>query len=293
MELRQLEHFIAVADELNFSRAARRVHLVQSALSASIARLEKELGVALVDRSRRQITLSAAGAVFLTQAHEVLAAARRARDAVVKYQDQLAGTVQLGTLMSAGALDLPAALGKFRTRYPLIQVRLQQSAAGSVGHLAAIADGTLDLALISTPGRTVAAVDVQPLTSEPLLFVCRPEHHLAGHNTVDVADLSGEHLIQFAPGWGVRRMVDQALADAGVTVATTYEVADYHTAAELTRHRLGSTIMPATDAGRFPDLRALPLQPEVRWTLYLAAPRHLSPAAAALADELLRPAPDR
>lgn len=68
MELRQLEYFIAVAAELNFSRAAQQIHVVQSALSAAVAKLEKELGVALFDRSKRQIVLTAAGEVFLDQA---------------------------------------------------------------------------------------------------------------------------------------------------------------------------------------------------------------------------------
>lgn len=295
VELRQLEHFVAVADELNFSRAARRVHVVQSAISASVGRLEKELGVQLFDRSKRQISLSPAGHTFLEQAYEVLYAAKRAKDAVAGYHGQLAGTVELGTLMSSGAVDLPAALEHFHRRHPLVNVRLRQDTAGSAGHLAAIADGTLDLALISTPGRPRALVDVQPLGSEPLLFVCRPDHPLADHRQVQLADLVGEHLIQFAPGWGVRLLVEQALADAGVMAATAYEVADYNTAAGLTRHQLGTTIMPATDALRFDDLISIPLNPVVPWTLYLASAtaQHRSPAAAALAEELLAQAAQR
>lgn len=299
MELRQLEHFIAVAVELNFSRAAVRVHIVQSALSASVAKLEKELGVTLFDRSRRQIALSPAGEAFLEQAYEVMYAAKRAKDTVTEYQGQLAGTVQLGTLMSSGALDLPAALGQFHRRHPLVNVRLRQSSAGSAGHIAAIADGTLDLALISTPGKPSSLVDIQPLNREPMLFVCRADHPLAERRRVQIADLFGEHLIQFASGWGVRRLLDEALADAGVVVTTAYEVADYNIAAGLTRHQLGTTVMPATDARRFPDLHSVPLTPAVTWTLYLASasPKHRSPAAASLADELIAQAapsgPDR
>lgn len=289
MELRQLEYFVAVATERNFTRAAERVHVVQSALSASVAKLEKELGVPLIDRSRRQIALSPAGEAFLEQAYQVLYAANRARDAALEYHGQLAGTVQLGTLMSSGALDLPAALGRFHRRHPLVNVRLRQSSAGSAGHIAAIADGTLDLALISTPGKPSTLVDVQPLNSEPLLFVCRPDHLLADRRAVRMDDLVGEHLIQFAPGWGVRRLVDHALADAGVVVVTAYEVADYTIAAGLTRHQLGTTIMPAADARRFDDLRSIPLAPSVMWTLYLASASagHRSPAAAGLAEELV------
>lgn len=289
MELRQLEHFVAVASELNFSRAARRVHVVQSALSSSVAKLEAELGVQLFDRSRRQIALSPAGVAFLDHASEVLVAAKRAKNTMTKYRGELAGTVDVGTLMSSGALDLPATLARFHHSHPLVNVRLRQSAAGSAGHVAAIADGTLDLALISTPGPPNPLVDVRPLRSVPLLFVCRPDHRLASRSTVSPVDLADEHLIQFEAGWGVRRLLDQALTQAGVTAMTAYEVADYAIAAGLTRHGLGTTVMPAPDTQRFDDLRAIPLSPNVMWTLYLASAvePNRSPAADSLASDLL------
>lgn len=250
--------------------------------------MEKELGVRLFDRSKRQIALTPAGAAFLDEAYGVLYAAKRARNAVTGYRGQLAGTVEVGTLMSSGALDLPAALGEFHRTHPLVNVRLRQSAAGSAGHLSAIADGTMDLALISTPGRPTP-LEVRPIDREPMVFVCRPDHPLATRPEVRPADLAGEHLIRFAAGWGVRRLLDQALAVAGITVTTAYEVADYATAAGLTRHQLGTTIMPGTEARRFPDLRTVALTPPVVWTLYLAAagPRHRSPAAASLAEALI------
>src|ERR1700741_5558939 len=109
MEMRQLEYFIAVASEMNFSRAAQRIHVVQSALSASVGRLEKELGVELFDRSKRQIALTSAGDVFLQHAREVIHTVQTAQSSVEGYRDQLTGTVTLGTLMSWGPLDLAAA----------------------------------------------------------------------------------------------------------------------------------------------------------------------------------------
>src|ERR1700741_1963702 len=118
MEMRQLEYFIAVASEMNFSRAAQRIHVVQSALSASVGRLEKELGVELFDRSKRQIALTAAGEVFLEHPRDVIHTARRARTSVDAFRDQLTGTVTLGTLMSWETLDLPAALEEFRRSNP-------------------------------------------------------------------------------------------------------------------------------------------------------------------------------
>src|ERR1700733_12722346 len=167
MELRQLEYFIAVAAELNFSRAAQRIHVVQSALSASVGRLEKELGTKLFDRSKRQIALTAAGEVFLGDAREVIHAVQQARSSVDDYRDQLTGTVTLGTLMSWGTLDLPAALAEFRQLHPLVTVRLRQSMSGSAGHLDAIADGKMDLALVSIPSSSSSLLAFRQLMEEP------------------------------------------------------------------------------------------------------------------------------
>ena len=226
MELRHLEYFIAVAAELSFSRAAERIHVVQSALSVAVAKLEKELGVALFDRTRRQIALTATGEVFLEHAREVIHAAHRAQSSVADYRDQLTGSVTLGTLMSWGALNLPAALAAFRRHNPLVTVRLRQSLAGSAGHLEAIADGRMDLALVSITEPPSPRIALRELTREPLVFVCAPSHPLANRAQVDIADLIAEELIGFPTGWGIRRSVDTAFATIGAQPRPTYEVAD-------------------------------------------------------------------
>jgi DNA-binding transcriptional LysR family regulator len=138
--LRHLEHFVAVAAELNFLRATQRIHVAQSTLSASVSKLEKELGVELFDRSKRPVALTAAGEAFLRHAREVIHAAQRAQSSMEDYRDQPSGTVTLGTLMTWGTLNLPAALEEFRGSHPLVTIRMRQSHAGSAGHLAAIAD---------------------------------------------------------------------------------------------------------------------------------------------------------
>ena len=289
MELRHLEYFVAVAAELNFSRAAQRVHVVQSALSAAVSRLEKDLGIELFDRSKRQIVLTAAGEAFLEHAREVMHAAHRARSSVDDFRDQLTGTVTLGTLMSWGTLNLPAALEEFRRRNPLVTVRLRQSLTGSAGHLTAIADGRMDLALVSIQSSRSALVALRELTREPMVFVCQSTHPLADRDRVRLVDLDGEDLIQFPVGWGIRQGVDAALAAAGVHPVGVYEVADYAIAAELIRHRLATAILPISAANRFPDLHKIPVHPALTWTLSIAsaAPQYISRAATTLADTLI------
>jgi DNA-binding transcriptional LysR family regulator len=290
VELRHLEYFVAVAAELNFSRAAQRIHVVQSALSASVSRLEKELGVELFDRSKRQITLTAAGEVFLEHAHEVIHTAHRARTSVDAFRDQLTGTVTLGTLMSWGTLNLPAALEEFRGANPMVTVRLRQSLTGSAGHLTAIVDGQMDMALVSITSPGSQLVALRELMSEPMVFVCESSHALADRRKVALADLAGHDFINFPLGWGIRQRLDAGFAAAGVRPINAYEVADYAIAAELIRHRLASAILPASAANRFPDLRTVRLHSSITWTLSIAyaTSQRASPAINALIDTLIR-----
>jgi DNA-binding transcriptional LysR family regulator len=285
VELRHLEYFVAVAAEMNFSRAAQRIHVVQSALSAAAGRLEKELDVELFDRSKRQVALTAPGEAFLEHAREVIQAAHRARSSVDDFREKLTGTVTLGTLMS----NLPAALQEFRRANPLVTVRMRQSLSVSAGHLAAIADGQMDLALVSIQSSPSPLVALRELTREPMVFVCDISHPLADGARVRLVDLGGEDLIKFPVGWGIRQRVDAALAAAGVDPIGAYEVADYAIAAELIRHRLATAILPITAANRFPDLHKIPVHPPLTWTLSIAsaAPQYISRAASALADTLV------
>jgi DNA-binding transcriptional LysR family regulator len=176
-ELRHLEYFAAVAAELNFSRAAQRIHVVQSALSAAVSRLEKELGVELLDRSKRQIALTAAGEVFLEHAREVMHAHRTSGTDLGRciprstHRHRHPGHPDV-----VGNIELPAALEEFRRSNPLLTVRLRQSLTGSAGHLTAIVDGQMDLALVSITSTGSQLVALRELMREPMVFVCESGH---------------------------------------------------------------------------------------------------------------------
>jgi DNA-binding transcriptional LysR family regulator len=290
MELRQLEYFIAVASEMNFSRAAQQVHVVQSALSTSVSKLEKELGVELFDRSRQQIKITPAGELFREHARRVIHTARLAKDSMSDYRGALSGTIDLGSLVSYGALDVPKALGEFHRTYPFVRIRLRQSGTGSMAYLSAIADGSMDLAFVSAPDRFPARIEMRMLSEEPMLFVCRSDHHLAQRDHVSIPELAEEDLIGFPSEFGLRRLVEDAFTAAGIASHTPYEVAvDYSVAAGLVRHGLGSIFMPASEAGRYPDLRAVAVRPALVWSIYLASAGQakIGPASAKMAELLL------
>jgi DNA-binding transcriptional LysR family regulator len=294
VELRQLEYFIAVASEMNFSRAAQRVHVVQSALSTSISKLERELGVELFDRTKQQIKMTPAGELFQEHARRIIHSARLAKDSINNYLGELTGTVEVGSLVSFGALDVPKILGEFHRTYPFVQIVLRLSPTGSIQHLSAVADGSLDLAFVSAPDRFPTGIDMRLLTEEQMLFVCRPDHRLAQRDHIGMTELADEELIGLPADFGLRRIIQNAFTAAGVTSQTPDDVAvTYWVASSMVRHGLGTIFMPASDARRFPDLRAVPLQPEIMWPIYLAmgGPAHIAPAAARLAQLLLSSAP--
>lgn len=290
VELRQLEHFIAVATDLSFTRAAERVHVVQSALSTSIAKLERELEVQLFDRSRQRIKLTAAGETFLGRARDVVRATRAATDSVAGYRDALQGTVEFGSLISYGPVDVPRALGDFHRDHPHVRINLRLSQSGASSYLSALLDGSLDVALVSVPDRMPPQLDMRLLFEEPMVFVCRDDHPLARRRRVPIADTAADDIVGFPPGFGLRRLVDDAFHAAGVSPRTQYEVpAGFAAIADLVASGLGVAFMPRSEAARCGGLRSVALAEPVRWSVFLASPRsdRTTPAAARLAEAIL------
>ena len=295
MELRQLEHFVAVAGEMSFTRAAERAHVVQSALSTSIAKLERELGVALFDRSRQQIRLTAAGERFRAHAYEVLRTSRAAAESVGEFRGSLSGTVEFGSLISFGPMDVARALGDFHRAHPFVRLRLRLSQSGASAYLAALVEGSLDLALVSVPDRFPRQLEMRLLFEQPMVFVCRDDHALAARGPVDLSELADEDLVGFPPEFGLRRLMEGAFHGAGVHPRTQYEVpAGFAAIADLVGNGLGTAFMPVSEARRFSDLRPVELADHVLWQVYLASPpvHSLTPATARLADALLDAAAD-
>ncbi|MUL68235.1 LysR family transcriptional regulator [Mycobacterium sp. CBMA 234] len=293
MELRQVEHFVAVAVERSFTRAARRVHVVQSAISTSIAKLERELGVQLFDRSRQQIELTVAGERFLAQAHELLRVAGSAVESVASGRGQLMGTVDFGSLISYGPMNVARVLGEFHRAHPFVRLRLQLNQSGASAYLSALVEGSLDLALVSVPNRTPLQLEMRLMFEEPMVFVCRDDHPMAAEKVVSLADLADEDLIGFPPDWGFRCLMDNAFLAAGVQSRPVHVIpAGFTVIGELVRQGLGTTFMPVSECCGFEDLRSIELSQSVMWQVYLASQPadRLTPATAALADMLIQAA---
>ncbi|MEU6254835.1 LysR substrate-binding domain-containing protein [Streptomyces sp. NPDC047043] len=182
MELRQLTYFVTVAEELHFGRAAERLHIVQSAVSQQIQRLERELGAELFDRTPRRVRLTAAGERLLPEARAVLAAADRARSAVAPPPG-----LRIGTSTGLGA-HLDRVLAAFARRAPDVPVELFSLPAAE--RLAQVAGGKLDAAFVRAV-EPVPGVRVLPLWPDPLVAALPATHPLAGRPEIGVEELAG------------------------------------------------------------------------------------------------------
>ncbi|QFZ78230.1 LysR family transcriptional regulator [Streptomyces fagopyri] len=242
MELRHLQHFVAVAEDQHFTRAAERLMVSQSGLSSSIRALERELQAPLFVRTTRRVTLTEAGRALLGEAERVLAQVRAAHDAVAAVQGLLRGTLSLGTEQCIAGVHVAKLLIAFRRRHPDVEIRLRQAGSGALAE--EVAAGRLDLAFAVKTQPDSDQLRSVPLTSEPMTVLCHPAHHLATSAVVTPEDLGGEAFVDFHPDWGPRRITDAAFAEAGVRRTVTLEVSDVHSLLELVGAGLGIAVVP-------------------------------------------------
>ena len=289
MELRQLEHFVAVAETRHFTRAAERLHIVQSAVSASIRTLERDLQVELFNRTTQRVELTDAGAELLPQARRILAEVQIARELVADVRGGLRGTLTIGTMQTlrAGALDIPELLAGLRESHPLLEVHLRHAPNGSAELAGLLRDGQLDIAILSLPGAKPAGISTTPLADEPMTLVCATEHRLARRASVRMTELNDESFIDHPAGWGTRAASDQFFAAAGLRRRVVYEVGDTAGVVNLIAHGFGVGLLPPSVVPSGENVALVPIRGRrPQWEISLALPsnRPVTAAARAFAD---------
>jgi DNA-binding transcriptional LysR family regulator len=284
VELRHLEHFVAVAEEQNFTRAARRLHLVQSALSVSIRSLERELDTQLFERTTREVRLTDAGRVLLPEARRTLDAAASAQAAVLGAGAGLRGTLRLGMIQVTNVVDVGSLIARFHRERPLVDIRPRAAVGGSAEMISDVRSGVLDAAFVAVTGPDQLGVTATTLAADPVVLACPPDHPLAGRAVVSVSELAGEPFVDYPPGWGIRTVIDQLFARTGVERSIGIEVPDGSIHTALVRAGLGIAILPRAmiaDGG----LAGVPLRPTATFNItYIVPARPLSPVTQAFTD---------
>jgi DNA-binding transcriptional LysR family regulator len=271
MELRDLEYFVAVAETSSFSQAARELHVVQSGVSATIRRLETELGAQLFDRAVHPVSLTGAGTILLPGARETLDAARRAKEAVASTPAGVVGLLTIGMMRSTTFVDLPLIFHRLATVHPGIEIRLRASAGGSSGLVEQILNRELDAAFLSYPGPAPAGLNLREISQIQLKLVVNPDHRLASKRSVQVDQLTEEKFIDSPAGYGNRILVDNAFASKHLSRRVALEIPDIGTASEFIRQGIGVGFL--SDDLVPDDLVAIPLSDaDLIWKLSFATP---------------------
>ncbi|MFD7401798.1 LysR family transcriptional regulator [Streptomyces sp. NPDC059866] len=258
MDLQQMRYVLAVAETASFTRAAEQCHIVQSALSHQVARLERELGARLFDRTSRRVRLTTAGEAFLPAARQALEAAERARAEVAAATGEIRGKLTVGSIPTVSAVDLPAVLRDYRLRYP--QVRISLRAGSSERLVEQVRDGRLDAAFLGLqPGFRLEGVRDKELAHGQHVAVVAPDHPLATEHEVDLRLLADEVFVDFADGSAARAQSDQAFAAVGLRREVAFEVSGVELMVRMVRHGLGIALLPATFTTELHGLQCVPI----------------------------------
>jgi DNA-binding transcriptional LysR family regulator len=268
MELRQLEYFVAVAEEANFTRAAERVHISQSGVSAQIQQLERDLGATLIDRSGRRATLTTAGAAALEHACAALASADALRQTVDEVSGLIRGRLVVGMVTACTITGLFDALAAFRLAHPGIEITLIEDNSAKL--IESVRTGTADLALIGTAGTAPDGLEAQPIISERLVAAVPTGHPLAKRRRATLADISAYPIVTMPAGTGIRTVFDQACAANGIQPDIALQASAASAIADLAIRGLGIAILSESMVANHDErLKALALD-EIKTPALLA-----------------------
>jgi DNA-binding transcriptional LysR family regulator len=249
MELRQLEYFVAVAEEQNFTRAAQRVHISQSGVSAQIRQLERELGAELLDRSARRATLTVAGKAALEHAYAALAATSALGQAVGEVTGLIRGRVTVGMVTGCTVTPLFDALAAFQGTHPGVEISLLED--NSARLVDGVRAGAIDLALIGAATSTPDGLDALTIISEPLVAAVSPAHPLADRPRITLRDLGDHPIVCMPVGTGLRAVFDQACAAQNLEPMIALQASAPDAIAALAARGLAVAILSESMAARY------------------------------------------
>jgi LysR family cyn operon transcriptional activator len=256
MELRHVRYFDAVAETLNFTRAAERLHVTQSTLSHQIRQLEEELGVELFDRSSKKVRMTEAGEILRSHLTPALGQIDRAVQALRSNTETLTGSIRLGTTPSFNTRMVPLCVSTFLHHYPGIQVTVEELSAGMIARR--LASGHLDLAVSYRPEGT--DLWFEPLYNEELRLVVASTHPLAERRRVRMVELHHVRMILLPSQFLTRKLLDDCFEAAGAEPLVVAQLNSIAPMIELIRQTGLAGIIAETAVTPSADLRVVPLE---------------------------------
>ena len=284
-----LQAFLSIAERGSFQRAAAHLNLSQTAISHRMRKLEDELGLKLLARTTREVTLTRAGTDFLPKAQKAVAALEHSLDELKQQGAKRRNRLDIASLPAFAVHYLPPILRKFHDLQPLVEVRIVETPSAAVADL--VQSGEVEFGLSVVPTNRWD-LEVETISSAPLALACPARHLLGKNRSIGWSELRNVPLIRVGSKTAIRPMIDDALTLLGISLNWQYEVQHVETAVSLVEVGLGVTIVPSVDVAlhRGRGVVAIPLRsPRMSCSYGLITRRGmpLSGAAAALRDLLL------
>ena len=269
MDTRRLEYFTVIAEELSFSRAAARLGVAQSTLSAGLRTLEQELGGKLVRRIGRRVELSAAGIAALPSALSVLHAVEEAGAAVAEVESGSRGQVRVAVASGIVTPELPALLGRFASARPEVVIETSAVVDASAA-FDGLRRGSIDIAIAPLFGAAPAGLTTVPIVRDRLQVVV-PEGHATACGAFTADRLVAASFVEMGRDDPIRTAVDRLMGRAGIVRSVVAEVGGTGDLLDLVRAGLGVAILPSSRIPARTGLAAVPLAMEdSEWIVVVA-----------------------
>jgi DNA-binding transcriptional LysR family regulator len=254
VHLETLRLYCDVVRLRSFSRGAELNFVSQSAASQAVQQLEAQLGVVLVDRTKRPFVVTPEGGAFYEAARGILEAWEKAKAEVAAVKVRVDGTVRVAAIYSVGLHDVSRPMQQFRSLHPEARVELECLHPHKV--VEAVLTGDADIGIMSYPPAD-RALSVVPLREEPMALVCHPSHRLARRRVVAPAELAGEPFVAFDPGLTIRKAIDRALRQANARVNIVMEFDNIETIKQAIIIAAGVSVLPRHTVQKEASIRTL------------------------------------
>jgi DNA-binding transcriptional LysR family regulator len=258
VQLETLRLYCDVVRLRSFSRGAEHNFVSQSAASQAVQQLERDLGVSLIDRTKRPFVVTAEGQAFYGACRDLIDTWEKARVEIAAVKARVDGTVRVAAIYSVGLHDMSHHLQRFMSLYPNARVQLECLHPHKV--VEAVLNDEADVGVMSYPP-AARALSVIPLRSEPMTFVCHPNHRLARRRMVMPADLVGQPFVAFDRGLTIRRAIDRALRQHNVRPHIVMEFDNIETIKQAIMIAAGVSLLPRHTVEKEAGVRTLALVP--------------------------------
>ena len=234
--------FCDLAETGSFSKAAVINGITQSAVSQQVRAVEDKFQVKLVERGRRNFSLTAEGGAFLAASREILDVYNNLDHRLHELRNVVAGELRIASIYSIGLHELPPFLKTFRAKYPDVEVHVEYRRSPQV--YTQVANGDVDFGLVAYPVKRTG-LQTEIFSEDELVLICHPNHALAGRSRMEMKELSGEKFISFEPDLPTRKVIDRHLREHGVEIEHAMEFDNIETVKRAVEIESGVSIVPA------------------------------------------------